>query len=105
MKKTKLFIILGIFACMIIALALYLNNNLKSETQSVVVNAGNNLTCNKLSEPKEIPPLFATYSCAAPGAYLESINLDKQEGQYFTSDSQGIKVTYGPVSVPIVSTE
>ena len=45
-----------------------------------------------------------TWSCAAPGAWLlDELNMTQPAwvAQYVTTDSQGTKVTYGPVSVDV----
>jgi hypothetical protein len=71
--------------------------------QSVVVNAGNPLKCTLLTEPKVIETLTATYGCAAPGAYLESVDTKKMEASYFTTDSAGVTITYGPTTFSLES--
>jgi hypothetical protein len=68
---------------------------------SVVIDAGALLTCTLLPSPKTIGSLTAQYSCAAPGAFLESVDTQKMTAQYFTADSQVTIVTFGPKTYPI----
>lgn len=71
--------------------------------ESVVIDVGSPLTCQLLPEPKTIGFQTALYTCAAPGAYLASVDVTTNTAQYFTTDSQGTEVTYGPVTVSLQS--
>ena len=62
------------------------------------------LECNLLGEPKTIDGVIATYGCQAPGGYLTFVDTrsDPWTAGYFTTDSQGTQVTYGPERVTVV---
>jgi hypothetical protein len=80
-----------------------IRNVVPSLPQTVTVDAGAPLTCTLLPQPKTIGQVTALYGCATPGAYLSSIDTQKMETQYFTTNSQGDTVTYGPVTKPLLS--
>ena len=70
--------------------------------QTIYVDAGAPLECNKLDEPKDIDGTTATYSCQAPGAYLESVDTTTNTAQHFTTNSQGTQVTHDPTEMTII---
>lgn len=90
----------GLAFVLIFAVLGYKNTN--NLPPSVIVDAGNPLTCNLLEIPKQIEDLTAQYSCIAPGAYLASVDTDSMIADYFTTNSQGDTVTFGPESVIVL---
>lgn len=69
---------------------------------SLTIDAGAPLQCTMLATAKQIGEIWASYSCAAPGAYLESVDTVAMTAQYFTTNFEGSAVTYGPVTMPIL---
>lgn len=75
------------------------------QPEAVMVQLSNGaLECNLLKEPKTIDGVVAHYGCQAPGAYLTTVDTSTNPwtAGYFTTDSQGTKVTYGPEKVTVV---
>lgn len=68
----------------------------------VLIDAGSPLTCTIMENPRVIGEVMTTYSCSVSGAFLESINLGNNTALYFTTNTQGDEVTYGPESVNIL---
>lgn len=67
-----------------------------TQPSAVSIDAGAPLECTLMPTPKQIESTTATYGCEAPGAYLKSVDTADMTAQYFTTDSQGKAVTYGP---------
>jgi hypothetical protein len=75
------------------------------QPETVIAQLNNPLECNLLEEPKTIDGVVAHYGCQAPGAYLTFVDTraDPWTAGYFTTDSQGTKVTSGPERVTVVA--
>lgn len=113
-KNTTVWIVFGGLVIVIAALLTFSQANTAPEPptisenagqlpESVVIDAGNPLSCQLLPEPKTIGSQTALYTCAAPGAYLASVDLTTNTAQYFTTNSQGDTITYGPTTVTVLS--
>ena len=74
------------------------------QPEAVMAQLNSPLECNLLQEPKTIDGAVAHYGCQAPGAYLTFVDTRASPwtAGYFTTDSQGTQVTYGPEKVTVV---